>query len=480
MSCKETRRKFIEEVVRTGCDPASVEFVQSLDLKKAWFERLHRVPNPILRKIPRVVNHFTIGADPEFMMTDLNDQLRRAVDFGLRPGTAFGGDQNGRLVEIRPHPDTFALKVLASTWATMKWMAALMPECRPLIWTAPPFKHRDGIGGHVHLARKTPNKEKEVKALDIVTNLMLNIGVFDSDGNRERVAGDQFGQRYGRWGDTRNQNHGYEYRVMPSWLDSPLTAYMALVLSKLAAMEWGMLTQSTKPRNGIEAENRVRNLLAKFQGLDDDARILYKAIERAGIPRFRGGDFKPRWGLNFNMLLKAPKVTLLPSSIEAEKDEVCQMFMHLVHGEALPAVVGKVTWKSELPAGYVPMEPTARWMGDALAGLVRHVDYPFTLHESRNSVTLVSTSLMSLMPHNATDIVHSLLGGKYRIEDTPDLDYRVYLPADFRVGLLTRLRDFLKALFPVWEGATVEKDSIKKYLGRAKQESKHMKVIAEL
>ena len=52
---------------------------------------------------PRLVNRFTIGADPEFSLTQ-DGKPFPAMKIGLQTGLAFGMDMNGRLAELRPTP----------------------------------------------------------------------------------------------------------------------------------------------------------------------------------------------------------------------------------------------------------------------------------------------------------------------------------------------------------------------------------------
>ena len=69
-------------------------------------ERPNAVP-----AVPRLLNHFKLGADPEFAFLNEGKQ-HSAHDFGLRAGLCFGADNNGRLVELRPRASRYAVEVV--------------------------------------------------------------------------------------------------------------------------------------------------------------------------------------------------------------------------------------------------------------------------------------------------------------------------------------------------------------------------------
>src|SRR5579859_48829 len=69
-----------------------------------WFQRLYETPRTPLGVGSRLVNSFMVGADPEFILRDASQNRMDARELSLKAGPAFGADNNGRLIELRPEP----------------------------------------------------------------------------------------------------------------------------------------------------------------------------------------------------------------------------------------------------------------------------------------------------------------------------------------------------------------------------------------
>ena len=274
-----------------------------------------------------------------------------AYQLSLAQGLAFGMDNNGRLTEIRPYPSRSALNVTASILAAMRWMVLLFPKTLEYEWQAGAFLFGDGLGGHVHFGRKRPGRDLEIKALDTVEEEMLAVGAYPRAEVLARRAGDAHRQYYGQLGDYRKQMHGYEYRTFPSWLDSPALAFLTITLAKLAVHN-PALAQGYTPLWGIDRHfQRVRNLLAYYKDVDDDARLALMLISR-NFPRHLGGDFRGRWGIG-PALCGAKNIACIPSCIKPDATDVQEVFDLLAKGTLLSGRVPVPTWTPlNPPVGY--------------------------------------------------------------------------------------------------------------------------------
>jgi Phage phiEco32-like COOH.NH2 ligase-type 2 len=269
-----------------------------------WYKRLYEAPSGPMPVGARLINHFMLGADPEFVFHN-GIQRYDARELALKAGPAFGADNNGRLCELRPAPSRSALSVLASTWLAMRWMAVFHPSVLDYYWRSGAYFEGDGLGGHVHFGRKRLKlREREVYVLDRVAHLQFVAGIFDREEGRLRVRqahGAPAGQPYGALGDVREQPHGYEYRTLPSWIDSPWLAYFNLVVSKLVVALPDLvapLTEADASLTSEQARQQLRMLLAYYSPLDDDARLAFAILTRQGWPTHaKGLDFKANWGL---------------------------------------------------------------------------------------------------------------------------------------------------------------------------------------
>src|SRR5271157_3918703 len=301
-----------------------------------WWKKFHEIPESIILG-GRLVNHYMQGADPEFQLVRREEEgdeedngLRHAELFGLKAGRAFGADNNGRLVEVRPKPSRNQLEVLGSIHDTLRWMYILLPTVRDLSWVCGAFLNGDGLGGHVHVARKREKlQEKEVQALDGIARLIEELRLFNKSQLDRRRQGDRFGQIYGVPGDIRKQKYGYEYRTYPSWLDSPWMAYLHLVLTKLAIFDPELVNTATG-----NAKQHIKSILRYYRGTDDDAELAVWAMERMGLPINQGGDFKGRWGLGGYGKERIEGV-FVPDSIPASKGTLEELWGYFAEGKGI-------------------------------------------------------------------------------------------------------------------------------------------------
>ena len=353
MEFAEVKRMLLGEVVRSGyskLDEIPAQFMADLPPERVqrWMDKFFRSPKPEwLNSSPRLVNHFALGADPEFCFTSPEGEMQHAMNEGLHAGLAFGMDNNGRLVELRPAPSRFALDIVASILAELRWLAIMNPRTTGYAWISRPYVPRDGVGGHVHFGRKREeSREREIKTLDKLTALLIQGNVFNKEDIRQRRAAPG---NYGAYSDIREQKHGYEYRTMPTWLDTPWMAYLTLTLSKLLVHDPSLIPA----KQDVNVKKFIRNLLAYYKPLDDDALLAYNALQVLGLPQQTGQDFKTAWGINYqNVNLD---VQIIPSSISASPADREAIFDYLRTGRPIFPAVPVANWKpTKLPAGYSP------------------------------------------------------------------------------------------------------------------------------
>ena len=475
----ETKRHFRLALVQ-GTPPVAPSALHS----ERWLRKFYQVlPLAGVPEVTRLVNAFKVGADPEFVFADMDRGTRSDAElFGLKTGIAFGADMNGRLVELRPQASRFALDTLASVLEELRWLTVYKRDTLAFAWRAGAFLYKDGIGGHVHLGRKKglkavrewssyfnsrhgrhalrgdreedvtvkPQQPEELRRMDLIFYSLTEVGVYNKSQVAARQAGDQHGQQYGLFGDVRMQAHGYEYRAYPSWLDHPLSAYLALVLTKLAAYDPEVLPNPNKmPQNPEFCARLIKNFLAYYKGRDDDAALAFAALARHGFPVYSGDDFKPRWGLG---VLPA-RVTIppyIPDVIVGHPDTTRELFEYLHNGTPLPPSSPQVTWKSEIPETHKcclnQIESTRgqRGLGELAFNLFYHTKQPIMLRVGNDNGFVIGKGLRrskeGLKLAKKLGIKLGATGGAV-----------VYVPPTWREPQnLATTKKFLTTLLPLW------------------------------
>ncbi len=310
-------------------------------LVKKWMKKFFAVPEAIeFPTAPRLVNHFSLGADPEFAFVDKNQRYIHAEKLGMNTLLPFGCDMAGRQAELRAYSSRFVLEVVASLVDTLRWIPSFYAT-NSLQWLAPAFINRDGCGGHVHFGRKRPTRDAEIDILNSITNLLTKMGVFDIQGTKDRTDLTNFG----KLGDFRFQSHGYEYRTFPTWLSSPWVAYLTLVISKLA-LHFGT------PITYVNGKEKIQliNLLRLYRYLDDDAAIALKAWSLWGTPQYNAMCFKTRWGVYDGPVYSALNKKNIqeyyfPSSLKPEEATIRELLYLFLTGTPLKLRDPQPTWE---------------------------------------------------------------------------------------------------------------------------------------
>jgi hypothetical protein len=175
---------------------------------------------------------FTLGADPEFCCVDgreLVESSCHANDFDQ-----FGCDGDGITFEVRPEPSTNPLEIVSSIHDIFVRKLMSAPIFHRFTWKAGSYYADRALGGHIHFGIKNTIYPTNM-ALSILDNYLGSISILlenTKQGIKRRVHG-----HYGRMGDFRNQDHGFEYRTCASWLTSPYIAAALLCLGKILMYE---------------------------------------------------------------------------------------------------------------------------------------------------------------------------------------------------------------------------------------------------
>ena len=400
-----------------------------------WVDKFYKAARPVeLPHNRRLINHFSLGADPEFSLFNKGDYVHASA-LNLQAGRCFGADNNGRLVEIRPAPSRFALEVVASMLSELRFFAAYYPATLQYHWVCSPYNGADGIGGHVHFGRKRLDRRiLEVAALDNVMALMVAAELFPYKDVRNRIHARG---HYGQFGDTRTQVHGFEYRTFPSWLATPWVAYLALVLSKLVVankdcklVPWDRIStamwESPSKLTQQDARKWIRNLLAANKGLDDDALFAYLALDVWGLPSASivqsNKDFKGAWGLQMLPNAMPPIATLpklLPPSIKPSWEVCGEVFQHLCYGHPLQGV-GQLrpTWQfTETPKGFRSLQELgtmhAPGLGELCWDVVYSTEFPkmaVAVEEAKSGPLKISCAMADLIGKTRIAQLRSLIG----------------------------------------------------------------------
>lgn len=290
-----------------GLDP-----VPRLDprLAELFAEAIRRFDVDIVRKRSEPVKHTAmLGADPEFVLRNARGKIAFASNYADKDGP-FGCDaivlRSFRkiypLAELRPRPSTEVRQLVVNLHRTMQLAARRIAD-DSLEWLAGGMPVRGfPLGGHIHFSG-VPLTSELLRALDNYVALPLVLIEDGTTGNRK--------PKYGFLGDFRRQRHGgFEYRVLPSWMVSPVVARGVLALAKLVSEHYRLLRR--RPLDEPEVARayysgdkaRIRPLLLKLwrdlERLDD-----YGRHEKYLIPLRRRlmlmqpwneqQDIRPRW-----------------------------------------------------------------------------------------------------------------------------------------------------------------------------------------
>jgi hypothetical protein len=455
------KQDFKIAVVSTGDVPKGCGDV------RAWLGELENPFTVHTLQERRLVNRYSIGADPEFVVADATGRTQIAANLlHLTTGRMIGADSNGRLIEARPKPSRSTLRVVANIGYCLHWLCHLSPDTRTYKWMAGAYKFRDGLGGHVHFGRKRSSRPDEIEALNALHETLLGLGVFNQAEQKLRTAGDAHHQHYGQINDYRLQLHGYEYRTFPSWLNSPEQAFLVLTLAKLAVFEPTLLHDW--PNASCKKFSLIRRLLGLYQGVDDDARLCLNMLDRMGLPvPDTNADLKGAWGITAQpQVLGTAMPTYFPNTAAAPEGWLEAYFNRMLKGVPIPVWKSlSVTWSpTTLPPGIKSCEAAAGFnMGELFNSLCMSEGYKieFQVQGGKKMLGLY---------HPHANRREEFKAKARELFDQYGLE--VYAKDDGNYRALTITRDLLKAhhipllrklltsgLFPIWKATQVRPDS---------------------
>ncbi|NQX64726.1 hypothetical protein HQN90_01165 [Paenibacillus alba] len=201
-----------------------------------------------LRRKERVM----LGSDPEFLLLSPQGKVVFADRFLTREGEV-GCDAivlSGQrlilpLAELRPQPSTDPRELARNLQATMQLATRKIAD-ESLAWLSGGMPVGGyPLGGHIHFSRCWLNGHL-LRALD--NYLALPLILIEGDTTRERRP------RYGFLGDFRKKSHGgFEYRTLPSWMQSPVITRGIFALASLIADNYWLLTRQPLQEPDVQA-----------------------------------------------------------------------------------------------------------------------------------------------------------------------------------------------------------------------------------
>lgn len=495
MILRDEKRRLIQEVIANSVEEKNfVSFAIGKGVAapphmiQRWKERFYSAQRTSFPSEPKLINRFMVGADPEFALLRpdiVNERGVRAEAYhharnlGMNAAEPFGSDLSGRQAEVRAHPSRFVVEVVSSLCDTLRWMSAAYPT-NDYYWYAGAMIGTDGIGGHIHIGRRRPGQDAAIKCLDKLTAIMIHEKLcLDSKGAERRSASTV----YGKFGDYRIQPHGYEYRTMPTWMDTPLTAHLTMTWAKLAVLhDIRDVVIDLKSNQGYAV---LRNLLRAYADRDDDARIALKALDLFGIPRHGGQDFKQHWGISTKKNTVNPDRHFFPNTIRPDDRTVREMFDYLTTGHPLSKSCPAPTWDPfVLPEHVSKLDITQRGAGlaETSAGFVSHHIHTLLYNGQKNGQMVVTVPKTMTMPVDAIKRMVQKLDSIKIIHFRSDSDMPhllIELPkniavqyhADNKVVADCRALIGKSGLFPITPGERMENYDPQRFVAVKKKES---------
>jgi len=174
----------------------------------------------------------TLGMDPEFVFVKYNEIV--AASRFLSGHRSFGTDGCSYLAELRPRPNTEPKEVIKSMLRSMRTTLTRKSELMNYEWRAGSYFGGYPLGGHIHIGYEhtdsNDKRDKKIKLTKAFDNLLAPIVLLMED-KKEAVR--RRTSSYGHLNDSRETPWGLEYRVLPSFIASPLITEAVLCMSKM-------------------------------------------------------------------------------------------------------------------------------------------------------------------------------------------------------------------------------------------------------
>jgi len=307
---KGLRNEFYQSLVAFG-----VENPPQQKLKQ-WARRFREPLEPKIEGgYPRFANHFRIGCAVELGCT-YGGTIARPGSYHIgRFG--FLQETPERLLRLQIPARRSCIGLVAAIWKAMQLGYSCMRE---IDFNAGYRCSNFSLKGKVYFGRLGGNTCQEVAALDAVYATLLQVRVFNANENIRRAEQDANFRRIGLPGDVRRHRFGYEYRSFPSFAESPIQTLLTLTLSKLAVLN----TETVANWMFVEgdAKAKILNLLARYKGLDEDARLCHWLLSKYGMPITRES-LAAAWGLKREDI--KPLISLPPIEMKLEREWVTEL-----------------------------------------------------------------------------------------------------------------------------------------------------------
>lgn len=275
---------------------------------------------------------FTVGTDSEFLIVHpRTNRLVLAEDY-VTLEDDLGKDANGRSWEVRSLPSKNPVTVVQSIKDIMQKAVIDNPEFFGWKWVAASFFKGLPLGTHVHfgLNKRIINpKDACEQFLDHYVGAITLLLEDKKEGVARRAydkspAGHDVS--YGKAGQFRNKNWGFEYRTPSCCMGSPYAMSAIMALSKVVMFE-AINNPSFKPKVFVNSEDFVTVNKDKIRKLFHQ---IWTDVKKMKLyPMFRQqidlihylvnnkltwntkGDIKESWGIiNPSKYIKSSKITL--------------------------------------------------------------------------------------------------------------------------------------------------------------------------
>lgn len=448
-----------------------------------WLRARERKSTPPVFQTPgKYVNHFTIGADPEFTFIGPGGRQFHAADARLGLGTFVGCDANNRLAELRPAPNRSALYVVASLLSELRALYMLSKtthsDLDKLQWVAFPFLE-EGIGGHIQFGRLRDDRRKTSDApiLDKLADWLESRGVFNVAASQWRRQNTNRGQ-YGGKSDLRLQPFGYEYRTMPTWAENPWLSFFVLTLAKLLVHDGKV---------SLDSDSSAKHLLAYYAPFDDDAALALHVLQQRGMPCQSMVDMRTTWGLTSDVKgiimagLREHPYIVMPATITPTKQEVKDVWEHFTSNKPLKYAHSSMFDDKDIipstavtPAVYMSQTDHPTIVDELLVEVVGIKQYPVRIEAfntpegSRPYIAIgCSQQLRHIVPQLEAAFLPVCSKGSVRWSPRPQTDTKIVL--SFSRDLLhPRYKQqmhalLLKGVLPLWHYKKIDSVEVKRW-----------------
>jgi hypothetical protein len=199
--------------------------ITPLDIELS-LDEIPKTPTLVRPKMPV----FTIGADPEIMLRGKQGVIAACsivseMDAHHNAYGSYGRDGCDQILELRPKAATTPYMLVKNIQKVIELACSKNRHLLNHAWMAGSFKEDWGIGGHIHFGvRQRPFM---VPMLD-----HFLAGFVTLIESKEEAIARRGKKGYGKMGDFRHQDWGFEYRTLSSWIASPCVALAVLSLAK--------------------------------------------------------------------------------------------------------------------------------------------------------------------------------------------------------------------------------------------------------